>query len=689
MMRHTSLSCLLMLAMISAVSVSAAAQHDAMPRRAMPGSATPAPPAPVSDPATFAQTVNLEHLGRLAVHAEGRVNSFGSYARNHMGFISGPRSVLNQSPVFTYLDLMLRPQAYADVPLIYVKNKPMRDQIATALRRSLEQHGPSALSGAPSDGMSQFNANSLQLAEAKLDADLAEFMNAGLISRTKLLDPLVQQTLSAMKQDLVRTARFVNDIETGLGASRPGALRENLRLIPPPAGGFEDRWLTFEDLADSLSRADHPLASVNLELKRDLLAQWKRLQTAWQAFDAVTVNDASAQLASLLPQVNPELYPGEGSRTGWPWSVESLDAAWISSVGFGGLCLLLMLVGIIAGRGTLAALGALGTAAAVIFHGSTLYLGTLNPLPLETWYFAAYNMTWVWILYALTLVPLLLTVVFRWEPARWIGLLMFLGAFGFHTAALFIRWYVSDRWPNSNMFEAVTTAAWFGGCAAILLELCVRRLPMRGFFALGSAAASMVALMCAYYMPTSLDPNIRNMMPVLHDLWLYIHTNVIIFSYCLIFMAAVSALLYLLYRFVGSFGGFGSENDYARVGGAGSLIEVTPDGQTYIAKVRSNLGQVLDGTTMILMEFSFVLLWAGLVMGAIWADHSWGRPWGWDPKEVFALNTFLVFAVLIHVRLKIRDKGFWTAVIALIGAGVMLFNWIAINFVVTGLHSYA
>ena len=102
-----------------------------------------------------------------------------------------------------------------------------------------------------------------------------------------------------------------------------------------------------------------------------------------------------------------------------------------------------------------------------------------------------------------------------------------------------------------------------------------------------------------------------------------------------------------------------------------------------------SFGAVLDGTTMILVEISFILLWAGLVMGAIWADHSWGRPWGWDPKEVFALNTFLIYAILVHTRMKTRDKGLWTAILAVIGCIVMLFNWIVINFTISGLHSYA
>jgi ABC-type transport system involved in cytochrome c biogenesis permease subunit len=149
-------------------------------------------------------------------------------------------------------------------------------------------------------------------------------------------------------------------------------------------------------------------------------------------------------------------------------------------------------------------------------------------------------------------------------------------------------------------------------------------------------------------------------------------------------MAAVSAFAYLVWRLRG--GG----PAYARVGGAGQAMELAAEGGAHASVHRAaGLGEVLDGVTMLLTEVSFVMLWAGIVMGAIWADHSWGRPWGWDPKEVFALNTFIIFALLIHVRWKVRDKGLWTAVLAVVGAAVMLFNWIVINFVISGLHSYA
>jgi ABC-type transport system involved in cytochrome c biogenesis permease subunit len=104
---------------------------------------------------------------------------------------------------------------------------------------------------------------------------------------------------------------------------------------------------------------------------------------------------------------------------------------------------------------------------------------------------------------------------------------------------------------------------------------------------------------------------------------------------------------------------------------------------------KSGLAYVLDGATMLLFELFFIILWTGIIMGAIWADHSWGRPWGWDPKEVFALNTWIIFLILVHVRIKVQDKALWTAVLGVVGCSVMLFNWIVVNFFITGLHSYA
>ena len=464
-----------------------------------------------------------------------------------------------------------------------------------------------------------------------LSERMAEFQETGLTSPQILTDPSLQTLLSRMKADLIRTNEQVLTIETASIIMKPEVLIGQLRIVPPAGDSLEVPWHSIRDVM---------LLPVEVEGERELRAQ-------------PTLPGIDADQQQRVAEAWHDLY------TSW---IEG-DASGVNAA-------------------------ALDLNAQLAEVNPTLYPDR-GRLAWESWYFRKDQLTRTWLVYMFSVILLLLGLVYQWRWARWSGLAVFGLAFALQTFAVGLRWYISGRWPNANMFEAVTTAAWFGSVGAVFLELWVRKTGMRSLFALAAATSSMFALMAASFLPVYLNPNIGNMMPVLHDVWLYIHTNVIIFSYCLIFMAAVSAGLYLFNRLLGG------AASYARVGGAASLVLGTGAGVEQNAvdakphARRARLGEVLDGVTMLLMELSFVLLWAGLVMGAIWADHSWGRPWGWDPKEVFALNTFLVFAVLVHVRLKVHDKGLWTAWLALVGAGVMLFNWIVINFVITGLHSYA
>lgn len=541
---------------------------------------------------SFARDVDVETLGRLAVQTDGRIKSFESFAREILSGIAGPHEIHGHAASFSYVDLMLRSPAYHHAAILHVKKKPIRAAIADAVREDAR----------PADAAEA----------AALDATLSEFMETGLISEPLLQGPAVTETLSRLRRDLLRGAKFVEALDTARLLRRPDVLLDLLQIVPPPGGTTQDPWITIDRYVALETEEGSDAAAIQASVRDS----WRAFVHGWLDQDAARVNEALGHLAVTLPEVNRELYP-DGDRLAW-----------------------------------------------------------------EATYFRLKNLTWIWLIYGVALVPLLLAVVYRWPAARWAGMTVFLLAFAGHTFALGLRWYVSGRWPNSNMFEAVTTAAWFGGVAAVFLEILLRRTPMRNLFAFTSAAASAVALMATRLFPLALDASIGNRMPVLHDVWLYIHTNVIIFSYCLIFMAAVVGVIYLVYRLLGG------SREHARAGGAGALIARRPDGSGVLAGPRASAGQVLDGTLMVLMELSFILLWAGIVMGAIWADHSWGRPWGWDPKEVFALNTFIVFAVLVHARIVAKDKALWTALIAIVGCGVMLFNWIVINFVIAGLHSY-
>jgi cytochrome c-type biogenesis protein CcsB len=551
----------------------------------------------------FSELVDVSPLGTVAVQSEGRLKSLSSFAHETMGFVSGPRRIAGQTPLFTYLDMLFLPDAYRDADVIYVKGAGPRKRISDALLAS----------DASPEAAQRMKA----------------FASSGLISETYLSRPKVTEALREMQGDLVRTAKVVDAIESALRVKDPRFLLSRLRIVPRGDARTDEPWhgiaeVMFADGKEPvpgamllLAEKNGPPTDLSPEQAGAIGDAWRGLVNGWLREDATLVNASIAALSAQLPKIDAANYPDQ-SRLAW-----------------------------------------------------------------EHWYFENGHMTKVWLVYMAASIFLLLGFVWKWPRARTVGFGIFGVAVVLHTAAVMLRWYISGRWPNSNMFEAVTTAAWMGAVGAVAIEWFVRRTAMYSVFALGGAVSAMVALMAAYFLPVQLNPGISNMMPVLHDVWLYIHTNVIIFSYVLIFMAAVSGGLYLIHR------AFGGAATFARVGGAGSLIVAGNHGEQRMVAGRAALGEVLDGVTMLLMELSFVLLWAGIVMGAIWADHSWGRPWGWDPKEVFALNTFIVFAILVHVRYRAKDKGYWTAVLSVIGAAVMLFNWIVINFVITGLHSYA
>ncbi|MDP7006060.1 MAG: cytochrome c biogenesis protein CcsA [Phycisphaerales bacterium] len=526
----------------------------------------------------FSTKVNMAPWSdSVAVFTNGRVKSFETFARSFIPYIMGPRKFDNQSPTFTYFDMLIRPERYLGQPIIYVKHKGLRASIIGELDTSK----PSV----------------------KERAD--KFMKSGLVSREVLQEAKVRALLGRLRQDVRKFATPVENIDSAIGASDPRTLWAVLKIVPPSSGLFDAPWTTLDGVVNP-----------------EIVEAWQNMVEAWKAEDSQAVNAELVKLSQLLPQ---------------------------------------------------------------LAGGSDIYPPS-NKLKLESMYFRLGNLTSIWLVYLVSTVLLLMAFVYRFKRVGSLGIWIFALAVMLNTVAVIWRWYVSGRFPNANMFEAITTAAWMGGLFGIVMEIVLRHTSMKYVFSLGAAISAMFALLAVRLYPLELNPHISNKMPVLHDVWLYIHVNFIIFAYCLIFVAAVAATLYLIRRFLQKLTGDDGSEDYARAGGVASLVEVRPEGKQAI---KNNIGSVLDGATMILVELSFILLWAGIVMGAIWADHSWGRPWGWDPKEVFALNTFLIFVILIHARTKVKDKGLWTAWLALIGCAVMLFNWVIINFTISGLHSYA
>jgi cytochrome c-type biogenesis protein CcsB len=224
-----------------------------------------------------------------------------------------------------------------------------------------------------------------------------------------------------------------------------------------------------------------------------------------------------------------------------------------------------------------------------------------------------------------------------------------------HTAGLILRWFISGHAPWSNAYEAIIYVAWatmfFGLAFDIKSKLTVA----------SSAFVSSMILMAAY--ANWIDPEIATLQPVLDSYWLMIHVAVIVASYgpfALGMILGVVSLLLIL---------FTTEKNQVR-------MELNIREITYINEMALTIG--------------LILLTIGNFLGGQWANESWGRYWGWDPKETWALISIMVYAFVIHMRYVPGLRGKWVfnfmAMLAFIS---ILFTYYGVNFHLVGLHSYA
>jgi cytochrome c-type biogenesis protein CcsB len=259
---------------------------------------------------------------------------------------------------------------------------------------------------------------------------------------------------------------------------------------------------------------------------------------------------------------------------------------------------------------------------------------------------------------------------------RW-GLALFAAALIVHTVGIGIRWWLVsathgnwfDSIPIKNQFESVLMSAWFGAIVGFALELFSSR--GKGLFGAASCFVGWMSLTAIFATPymtgTEIGGEIGQVQGVLMSYWLYIHVTMVVASYSLIGMGFLLSICWLI--------GYYSEH------GTLGRVAVDPATETSI--------DVVDACNLVVLQLAFWVLGTGVVLGAIWADQSWGRPWGWDPKETFALCTWIVYLVVVHVRVATANKAWWTAVLSVLGFFIMLFNWVGVNFFLVGLHSYA
>lgn len=269
-------------------------------------------------------------------------------------------------------------------------------------------------------------------------------------------------------------------------------------------------------------------------------------------------------------------------------------------------------------------------------------------MSVETLYQKGHPFGWAWKFYLAAGVVLLLGSAREGYLAAWllasIGLLL-------QVAGFVARTLISGRAPVTNMYESIIWVA-FG---TVLFALIFEAIYRSRFFLLGALPVAVVSLILADTQPVALSPGINPLVPVLRDnFWLSTHVTTITLSYAAFLLALGIGHIAL-----------------------GKVIA----GKKPSSALYNYLYRVL--------QIGVLLLAVGTILGAVWANYSWGRFWDWDPKETWALVTLLVYLFILHGRIAGKWGGFGMAVGAVLAFLSVLMAWYGVNFVLgAGLHSY-
>jgi cytochrome c-type biogenesis protein CcsB len=237
---------------------------------------------------------------------------------------------------------------------------------------------------------------------------------------------------------------------------------------------------------------------------------------------------------------------------------------------------------------------------------------------------------------------------------RSLFLLLVLG-FIAHTGALGLRWYVSERAPWSNGYESMIYIAWTTTLAGLLFTR-----KSAGGLAATNVLSGIILLIA---MLSYLNPEITPLVPVLKSYWLTIHVSLEAGSYGFLMLGAVIGMI--------------------------NLILMALTSKESEKRVKLLIRELSYISEMTLIGGLFMLS-VGTYLGGVWANESWGRYWGWDAKETWALVSILVYAVILHLRFVPKVNGLFAFNFAsLFGLASIIMTYFGVNYYLSGLHSYA
>jgi ABC-type transport system involved in cytochrome c biogenesis permease subunit len=294
------------------------------------------------------------------------------------------------------------------------------------------------------------------------------------------------------------------------------------------------------------------------------------------------------------------------------------------------------------------------------FKASTMTLApekapSIGKIKLEVTYNDVHPFMWAWIAYLLSAIFFISYAVRKHPWQNSLGWVFLAVGFLLHTAGMATRVYLAGRPPVSNMYETVVWVPW----GALVFGFILERVQKSKLVLISSTCIAILCLILTDLAPAVLDPSLQPLEPVLRStFWLSTHVLVISVSYAAFFLAFALGDLILYYYLRGE--------------------------EKYRPQIQAGVMSIYRA-----IQIGVVLLALGIILGGIWADYSWGRFWGWDPKETWALIALLGYLAILHGRLSGWIRQFGLAVCSVLSFSLVIMAWYGVNFVLgAGLHSY-
>lgn len=272
-------------------------------------------------------------------------------------------------------------------------------------------------------------------------------------------------------------------------------------------------------------------------------------------------------------------------------------------------------------------------------------------------------------------------------------------------ALLGARWLEGGYFPLSNLYESLFFLAW--GITAV--HLAVENMSRsRLVGAITAPVAMAIAAFATLTLPAQMQHS-EPLVPALKSNWLMMHVSVMLLSYAALLVGALLAIAFLVVtrgqdiKLQGSSVGTGGyrlrraeangaiESSVLKLEASGNmavLTSIAPASTAPLSPQRLSLADTLDNLSYRTIGLGFPLLTIGIIAGAVWANEAWGSYWSWDPKETWALITWLVFAAYLHARITRGWQGRRPAILAATGFVVVWVCYLGVNLLGKGLHSY-